>query len=130
MRVGWAQKPDDRDYEDLFAAIFVGFRKAQPRRDLVALAQMAFSNVEDVLHRQLLDARFADELQNSTQLTPVAIVVAEINELHYRVASWITRSLGNVLRRADTWQLAPLQLLPAARNPESSVSIPNETALQ
>jgi hypothetical protein len=130
MRVGWAQKPDDRDYENFLAAIFAGFRRAQPRRDLVALAQMAFSRVEGALHRQLFAARLADELRNSTQLTPVAVVVAELNELLHRVGSRIRRSLSNALRRADTWQPTPLQLLSGTRNPESSVSIPNETTLR
>jgi len=110
MRVGWAQKPDDRDYEDLFAELFLGFRKAQPRCDLVALAQMTFSNVAGVLLRQLFDARFADELRNSTQLTPIAVVAAEINELRHRVGSRITGSLNNALRRASNWQPEPLQL--------------------
>jgi len=100
IRVGWALKPDDRQFEDFFAALFAGFNRADPKRDLAGLVQMAFSNLDGVIHRQFLRTRFAEELCNSTYLTPVAVSIAEIDGLRHRLGSRIGLSLSNALRTA------------------------------
>jgi hypothetical protein len=100
IRVGWALKPDDRQFEDFFAALFAGFNRADPKRDLAGLVQMAFSYLDGLIHRQLLRTRFAEELYNSTYLTPVAVPIAEIDGLRHRLGSRIGLSLSNALRTA------------------------------
>jgi len=101
IRVGWAEKPNDHVYEEFFTAIFSGFRKAQPRIDVVGLARIALNRVEGIVYGQLFHARFVGELKNSTNLTPVATAVAEVNALRERLGTRIARILSNALRKAN-----------------------------
>ena len=101
VRVAWAEKPDDREYEDFFTALFAAFRRADPQRDLGSLAQIGFSNLQAVLRRELLKARLAEELRNSTYLTPVPVAMKEVDQLRRRVVSRIGRCLRNAINRAD-----------------------------
>lgn len=101
MRTGWAEKPGERVYEDLFVEIFIALRNAQSRKNLIGLSKMAFSTVEEALRRYLMRTRFVDELLNTTSHTSVANALAEINEVQHRIASQIAAALSNALRRAE-----------------------------
>lgn len=99
VQIGWAQKPSNEAFEALFTAIFSAFKKAQPARDLEPLAAAAFVKVHRFLGSRF-EAQFRDRLLQSTNLTPVATVAAQVRRIQKGLAAQIGGSLGEAVRKA------------------------------
>jgi hypothetical protein len=99
MQTGWAEKPSIDAYENLFAAIFAAFKKAQPQTDPQMLANAAFAKVRQALLRPYRGV-FRRKLLKSTYLTPVNTVSAEAWRAPERIAKQIMEALGRALGRA------------------------------
>ena len=104
IHVAWAAKVEECQYEEFFTSIFAGFRNAQPQTDIVELVRTALNRVESLVYGEIFHAQFAEELKNSTNLTPVAAVTAKIDAIRNRIGTPITRVLSSALRRASARQ--------------------------
>ena len=101
MQTGWAEKPTTEAYENVFAAIFAALKKAQPQRDLQALANSAFIKVQHALLR-LYRNFFRSQLLQSTYLTPVSVVSATAWVSPQRIRTQVADALGSALGKT-TW---------------------------
>jgi cellulose synthase operon protein C len=97
---GWVVSPTPGAFRNLFAAIFLAFKKAQPDRDTEALANAAFSRAQRIIRRNVLRAHLPDRLQRSTYLTPVATIVAELDEVPKQTIRLIAQHLIAALSNA------------------------------
>ena len=101
MWSGWAISPSPGAFQDLFAAIFIAFKKAQPERDIGALADAAFSRAQWIIRMNVLGSHLRARLQQSTYLTPVAVVFAELHLVTQRTIRSIAQLLDAALRNAQ-----------------------------
>jgi tetratricopeptide (TPR) repeat protein len=96
---GWAVSPTTDAFRKLFAAIFMAFKKARPDGDVEAFAHAAFSRAQRVVRRNVLRAHLSDRLQQSTYLTPVAAIVAELDKMPQKTLRLIAELLTAALRQ-------------------------------
>lgn len=99
-KIGWPLKPDAEAYENLFAAVFIAFKKAQPDRDLELIANIVFATVQEFLRSRFMP-NFFDTLLQSTCLTPVAAIANKVREIRKGLVAQIGEALGSALKRAN-----------------------------
>lgn len=100
-QIAWAQKLDSKQFKTLFVAIFVAFKQAQPECDLQGLADLASARVMQFV-RSRLDRAFQDLLRQSTYMTPVGNIVAEVHAIEERTAARVRIALDWALQKART----------------------------
>jgi hypothetical protein len=100
MWSGWVVSPNSETFKNLFAAIFSSFMKAQPNLGIEALADAAFSRAQRTIRRNIVLARLRGQLLQSTYLTPVASVIAELEDLPQKTIRLIAQLLTEALRLA------------------------------
>lgn len=100
---GWAVSPNSETVKNLFAAVFSSFKKVQPGLDIEALANAAFSRAQRTIRRNIVLARFPEQLLRSTFLTPVSSVIAELEYVPQKTIRSIAEILAAALRIAKAY---------------------------
>ena len=101
MKHSWRAAPDKRVLVSVWTAIFAAFRRAQPDRDLIQLANEVIAALAPQFQCNVHRAMFRRRLMESTVHTPVDAIIGEVNKVVERLLERMAKVFEQAIAKSE-----------------------------